>query len=205
MPDTTLAALSPLDSVAHPGRHGRPSGAPGVILSERIGLGLATVIVRRGQGKALAASVKAIYGVDLPTSSRAVSGPEVTFIGTGPGQWFAVSEALKAEALAADLSAKLKGLASIFDQCDGRAVIRVAGPRARDVFAKGLPIDLDPSAFGPGAAAVSVISYMGVQLWQVDDRPTFDLAVFRSLSGSFWHWLVDSAAEFGVLVEPARG
>ena len=30
---------------------------------------------------------------------------------------------------------------------------------------------------------------MGVTLWQVDDAPTYDIAVFRSLAGSFWKWL----------------
>jgi sarcosine oxidase subunit gamma len=54
--------------------------------------------------------------------------------------------------------------------------------------------------FATGSAATSVIALMGVTLWQVDDAPTYDLAVFRSLAGSFWTWLTDSAAEFGVEV-----
>ena len=96
-----------------------------------------------------------------------------------------------------DLVAKLKGFASVSDQSDGRAVVRLAGPRVRDVLAKGLPIDLHPTVFGAGSAATSVIALMGVTLWQVDDAPTYDIAVFRSLAGSFWKWLTDSAAEFG--------
>jgi sarcosine oxidase subunit gamma len=106
-------------------------------------------------------------------------------------------------ALAGDLAATLKGLASVSDQSDGRAILRISGSRARDVLAKGLPIDLHPSVFGPGSAATSVIALMGVTLWQVDDAPTYDLAVFRSLAGSFWTWLTDSAAEFGCRVEAA--
>ena len=90
-----------------------------------------------------------------------------------------------------------KGLASISDQSGGRTVLRVSGPRARDVLAKGLPIDLHPRAFAPGSAATSTISLMGVQLWQVDDAPSYDIALFRSLSASFWRWLTASAAEFG--------
>ncbi len=38
---------------------------------------------------------------------------------------------------------------------------------------------------------------MGVQLWQADGTRSYDIAVFRSLSGSFWRWLTASAAEFG--------
>ena len=86
---------------------------------------------------------------------------------------------------ARDLAQRLKGLASISDQSGGRTVLRVKGARAREVLAKGLPIDLHPSVFGSGSAATSTISLMGVQLWQVDDAPTYDLAIFRSVSASF--------------------
>ena len=172
-------------------------------LTERVDVGLATVMARKGQAAALRDAVQAAYGLALPDSSRHVAGPQVGFIGTGPGQWLAVSERLPNGELAADLSGKLHGLASISDQSDGRAIVRIRGPRARDVLAKGLPIDLHPSVFMPGSAATSVISLMGVTLWQVDDAPAYDIAVFRSLAGSFWKWLTDSAAEFGYAVEPA--
>ena len=126
----------------------------------------------------------------------------MSFVGYGPGQWLAVSESLANETLARDLEAKLQGLASISDQSGGRTVLRISGRRARDVLAKGLPIDLDPRAFPLGSAATSVISHMGVQLWQVDDTRSYDIAVFRSLSESFWRWLTASAAEFGYEVRP---
>ncbi len=198
-----LTSRSALAAVANPGRYGRKDGPAGVTITERVDVGLATVMARRGQATALRDVVPSAYGVALPDTSRHVAGPAAGFIGTGPEQWLAVSERLPNGELAEDLSAKLKGLASIADQSDGRAVIRIAGPRARDALAKGLPIDLDPSVFTPGSAATSVISLMGVTLWQVDDAPTYDVAVFRSIAGSFWKWLTDSAAEFGVTVEAA--
>ncbi len=100
-----------------------------------------------------------------------------------------MSESLADEALARDLQAKLQGLASISDQSGGRTVLNISGRRARDVLAKGLPIDLDPRAFPLGSAATSAISHMGVQLWQMDDTRSYDIAIFRSLSESFWRWL----------------
>jgi sarcosine oxidase subunit gamma len=81
----------------------------------------------------------------------------------------------------------------------------VSGPHAREVLAKGLPIDLHPSVFGSGSAATSTISLMGVQLWQVDDAPTFDMAIFRSVSASFWRWLTASAGEYGYEVTRPEG
>jgi methylglutamate dehydrogenase subunit D len=193
--DRPLHPLSALAGIAVPGRYGKTNGEPGVVITERLGLGLATVAARKGAP--VRAAVKASYGVDLPDNSTVGRGPDVSFVGYGPGQWLAVSEALAGEGLARELKHRLKGLASVSDQSGGRTVLRLSGPRAGDLLAKGLPIDLHPSAFGPGSAATSTISLMGVQLWQVDDAPTYDIALFRSLSGSFWRWLIASAAEFG--------
>lgn len=197
MPSRPFHASSALSGLAVPGSFGKEAGAPGVTIEERTGLGLATVAARKGEADALKRAVASAYGVDLPESSRAVHGSEVSFIGYGPGQWLAVSETLASEALARDLAMRLRGLASISDQSGGRTVLRLSGREARAVLAKGLPIDLHPRAFAPGNAATSTISLMGVQIWQVDDAPTYDLAIFRSVSASFWHWLTASAAEFG--------
>jgi len=202
--DRHLRPLSALAGIAVPGRFGRPGGEPGIVIEERVGLGLATVASRKGQAEPLKAAVASAYGIDLPGSSRVARGPAVSFVGYGPGQWLAVSEKLANEGLARDLAQRLKGLASISDQSGGRTVLRVSGPHARDVLAKGLPIDLDPRAFPLGSAATSTISLMGVQLWQVDDTRSYDIAFFRSVSASFWRWLTASAAEYGYEVTAPR-
>ena len=143
----------------------------------------------------LRASVRKAYDVDLPPASTVAQGNDMSFIGTGPGQWIAVSGSLGHETLAEELAATLRGLASISDQSSGRAVIRLSGPRARDVLAKGLAIDLDPRVFPAGSAATSTISHMGVLVWR--EGESYDIAVFRSVSESFWRWLKASAAAFG--------
>jgi heterotetrameric sarcosine oxidase gamma subunit len=199
-----LKGKSALAGIAVPGRYGRSYGEPGIVISERVGLGLATVAARKGRADALKQAVRTAYGVELPGSSRIAQGSAVSFIGYGPGQWLAVSESLANEALACDLSAKLSGLASVSDQSGGRTVLRLSGPHSRDVLAKGLPIDLDPRVFPLGSAATSVISHMGVQLWQIDDTRSYDIAIFRSLSESFWSWFTASAAEYGYEVVPER-
>jgi sarcosine oxidase subunit gamma len=200
VPSRTFHASSALAGLAVPGRFGREGGEASVTIEERTGLGLATVAARKGEAEALKRAVASAYGVELPDRSRAVHGPSVSFIGYGPGQWLAVSEAFAGVGLQRELGERLRGLASISDQSGGRTVLRVSGPYARAVLAKGLPIDLHPRAFEPGSAATSTISLMGVQIWQVDDAPTYDLAIFRSVSASFWHWLTASAGEFGYAV-----
>ena len=204
MSDRTLHSVSALSGIAAPGRYGKDEAEPSIVITELTGLGLATVACRKGQASALSAAVRKAYDVDLPVSSRVAQGAAVSFIGYGPEQWLAVSEALAKEALAGELAAKLQGLASVSDQSGGRTVLRIGGSRARDVLAKGLPIDLDPRAFPLGSAATSAISHIGVQLWQADDTRSYDIAIFRSLSESFWRWLTASAAEFGYEVTSAR-
>jgi sarcosine oxidase subunit gamma len=65
------------------------------------------------------------------------------------------------------------------------------------VLAKGLALDLHPRSFGMGDAALTSVSHLGVQLWQVADAPVYRLLVVRSYFGSFWRWLAASAAEYG--------
>ncbi|MBK5199475.1 MAG: hypothetical protein JJE37_14545, partial [Methyloceanibacter sp.] len=92
-----LHALSALAGISVPGRFGKAGGEPGVVIAERVGLGLATVASRKGQEAALKAAVLQAYGVELPDSSRVANGSAVSFVGYGPGQWFAVSESLANE------------------------------------------------------------------------------------------------------------
>ena len=196
-----LASLSAFHGLATPGRYGKADGDAGVTVAERTDLGLASVETRKGQDEALEAAVREAYGLDLPEASTVAYGKNVSFIGTGPGQWLAVSATLENETLAEDLADKLKGLASVSDQSSGRAVVRFSGPRVRDMLAKGLAIDLDPRVFPAGGAATSTLSHMGVLVWREGDEQAYDIALFRSVAASFWRWLDASAAEYGYEVE----
>jgi sarcosine oxidase subunit gamma len=178
---------------------GSSQAGAGVTLMPRDDLALATVIARKGQAAPLAERVSALFGISLPTGPKRAAEDKVAFIGMGPGQWLAVQECSPdPQAFATRLAADLSGLASVSDQSDARAVMRVSGPKARQLFAKGLPIDLDPRAFGPGDAALSQIALIGAHVWQIDDKPTYEVAVFRSMAGSFTAWLVASGAEYGL-------
>jgi len=182
-----------------PVRSGRAEGEPGVTVRARDDLALARVIVRKGRADDLATAVRARYGLDLPATPRRVGQGGLAFIWSGPGQWLALAE--DGRDLARELTDAIGAFAAVSDQSDGLAVLRVAGPCARDALIKGVGLDLHPRAFGPGDAAVTVIAHVGVQLWQLDDRPSYEIAAYRSFAGSLWRWLEASAAEFGCAVE----
>ncbi|MGL4960275.1 MAG: sarcosine oxidase subunit gamma [Inquilinus sp.] len=181
------------------GRSGRPEGEPGVTVRPRDDLALARVIARKGRADDLAAAVRSRYGLDLPSTPKRVEQGGLAVIWSGPGQWLAVAE--DGRDLARELADAIGAFAAVSDQSDGLAVLRVSGPQARDALIKGVGLDLHPRAFGPGDAAVTVIAHVGAQLWQLDNRPSYEVAVYRSFAGSLWRWLEASAAEFGCAVE----
>jgi sarcosine oxidase subunit gamma len=129
-----------------------------------------------------------------------VVGRDIAFIWSGPEQWLAYSHPAPAMGMEAHLAA-FAGLGSIVDQSHGRTLLRVAGPRIRDALAKGLAIDLHPHAFMPGYAAITTVAHIGLHIWQLDARPTYELAAPRGFALSFWHWLEASAAEYGLEYE----
>jgi sarcosine oxidase subunit gamma len=195
-----MPSHSPLAAVARPGRFGRPD-TRGVSIREIVGRGLCTIIARKGRSEMLATAVRAAFGCDLPTTPRRVTGRGVAFVWAGPSRWLAVLDAAPPSAEA--LLATCRDHAALVEQSDASALVRISGPQTRATLAKGLPIDLDERAFRPDDAAVSVAAHIPIHLWQVDDTPTYEICVPRSLAGSFWHWLGLSAAEFGYEVTPA--
>ncbi len=196
-----LAASSAFGLVHRLGHHGAVRPAR-LAVCERTDLALASVIARRGAERALAAKVADTFGLALPMTPHRSEAAGVAFVWAGPGHWLATAEGEPGHRFEARLRTALAGLASISDQSDGRAILHIAGPRARDTLAKGLPVDLDPSVMQPGGALVSAIAHIGVHLWQLDALPTYECAVSRSYAFSFWHWLEASAAEYGLTVAP---
>jgi len=179
----------------------RPVGTGrGVIARERIGLALASVMVRKGQTAALAAAVKEQFDITLPAGPHGSGSDSISFLGTGPGRWLVTHDA-RAPGFVDTLSRKLEGLASVVDQSDAYGVLRLSGPALLDVLAKGVAIDLSAPVFAAGSVAVTQIAHVGVTLWKVDEAPTIHVAVARSYAGSFLHWLEASAAIHGLAVE----
>jgi methylglutamate dehydrogenase subunit D len=194
-----LTPRSGLAGIATPGHYGA-DGTAGVTLTLRNDLTVAMVIARRAQHDRLAQRARETFGIEVPTTPRRIEAGPTAFVWSGPGQWLACAEGIEPVAFERRLRSELAGLASVSDQSDSRIVVRVSGPRARDMLTKGVMVDLHPRAFGPGDAAVTSIAYIGAHLWQVDATPTYELAVYRSFGSSFWRWLLDAGAEFGVAV-----
>ena len=189
------AERSPLAGLALPGHYGR-AGITGLTIEERTDLAFASIICKRGKRFALINAVNTAFGVALPDGPRRATRGAVTFAGTGPNQWIASAEGAEAGNFAAKVRSRIGPFAAVSDQSDSRLVLLLSGPRARDVLAKGVPVDLHPKAFKPGDVACTLVSYVATQIDMLDEA-TWQLTAPRSMAGSIWSWLTASAAEFG--------
>jgi sarcosine oxidase subunit gamma len=76
----------------------------------------------------------------------------------------------------------------------------VSGPGASALLAQAIGVDLHPSAFPVGAAAVTTAAHLNLVLWR-READVFDLLPSRSFAGAFWHWLTEIGAETGLRIE----
>lgn len=171
-----------------------------VIVTQRDGLGLATVLERRGRQAELQQRVRERFGIEMPRGPRRLAVNGTAFIATGPGAWLATCEGA-GNNFAPRLREQLGDLASISDQSDGYAVLRISGPYVRHALCKLVPIDLHPRAFEIGNVAGTVAAHISVILWRLENgsggAAVFELACYRSFADSFGSALTASAAEFG--------
>jgi len=180
----------------------------GVRLRERQGLGK---IDLRGDphDRAFMAAVGRVLDLLLPSEPCTSAGKEqIGALWLGPDEWLVTCPADEVARLQSSLRDALADVhAAITDVTDGRAAFRVAGPSARDVLAKGCPLDLHPRAFPPGSCAQSLLAKASVLIHlSEDDRergPSFDVYVSRSFAHYLWMWLEDAGREYGVQIDPA--
>jgi sarcosine oxidase subunit gamma len=189
---SSLAARPALAMLASIGQ--RPAG---VVARECLGRQVAIIHARKAGETQLAEQFRAEFGLNPPDGPRSVSSSKIVLLGLGPSRWLAVATSAET-GIAEALERAVAGCGSLIDQTDGLALLCVSGARTRDMFAKGLPIDLHDSSFAVGDVAVSTIDHISVTIWRLDDTPTFEVAIPRSYAAPFAHWLQESAAEFGL-------
>lgn len=171
-----------------------------LVVSDRHGLGLATVMATRAQVPVLARRLREHFGLELPTGPKRVTAGEIAFAAIGPGAWL-VSHEGGSKALAAGVRPVILGLGAMTDQAGAYGVLRLSGSRVRDLLCRLVPLDLHPRAFQVGDIASTVCGHAGMTLWRLADleahAPVFEAAVYRSYAGYFWRLLSRSAARYG--------
>ena len=103
-------------------------------------------------------------------------------IWNGPNSWLVLDEE------AAALAVRTGG--AVVEQSDGLFLFSVAGPQAREILKRLVPIDLRETSFAPDAVAITHAAHIGVRIWREADA--FILACFRSFAPSLHHALVEA-------------
>jgi heterotetrameric sarcosine oxidase gamma subunit len=199
--------VAALAAVYRPGSFGTIGpGGPGISIAERHPLSTVQVAARAEEGKAVRDALAAALGVAPdPATNRTTTRGGTTILWTGPERWLVVEPERAGRDLDTLLRAALAATsAAVTDLGNGRTTLRIAGPRSRDLLAKGSAIDFHPRAFPVGACAQGLLGHVGALFHAVDETPRFDLHVARSYARTIWEWLVESAAEYGCQVEPAQ-
>ena len=159
---------------------------------------LVEIILGRDTGDAaLAAALEGVLGCALPrlpNTCTAAPGP-LKVLWLGPDEYLVITPDGREAPVAQALRKAAGGAwAAVVELGCGQTVIELEGPRAREILAKGCPLDLHPRVFGPGRCAQSRLARSLVTIVQVEAGPRFELIVRRSFADYLWQWLVDASA-----------
>jgi sarcosine oxidase subunit gamma len=114
----------------------------------------------------------------------------------GPDEWLLVGPDGQREALEQALRNGLNGaLGSIADVSANRTLLEIRGPKARELLAHGVAIDLDPRSFGPGCCAQTLLAKAQVVVERGSEETAFYVFVRSSFASYLADWLLDAAAE----------
>jgi len=173
------------------------TGSRGVRLSERPFLTMVGLRVR--PGSATRGDVESRLGVRLPSRCGAVSDRgDLAVLWLSPDEFLLVSEERSGDELVQDLSRLVEGTAdAVVDLSANRTTFVLAGASARQLLAKGCPLDLHPRTFAPGTAVTTSIGRVQVILHQVADD-AYRIHPRASFADHLGRWLVDAMAEFRV-------
>jgi len=136
---------------------------------------------------ALAGALAELGLTPLPRPNRAVQAEGRTLLWLAPDQWLLVGRAEEDEAalLAPLQAARVVAVA----YSDAWAVLRLAGPAARDLLQAGTSLDLHPRRFGPDDSARTLFADAALLLHQVGPGDVFELYLDRSIGNFVWEWL----------------
>ena len=165
-----------------------------VNLIERPGLG---ALCLRGGGALFLDTVGQSLGLSLPVRpNRTTTRNGLLALWLGPDEWMLRMPIERVTACTAALRDVLEGQhAAVVDISDRSVLLRLSGANGREVVASGCPLDLHSRAFRPGHCARSLYLKAGILIHQVDEVPTYDIQVQRSVAEYLWLALVEAGSE----------
>jgi sarcosine oxidase subunit gamma len=139
--------------------------------------------------------LESALGFALPIVPNTVaSGEDRRALWLGPDEWLVVGPDGQQMVLEQALRTGLNR-GSIVDVSANRTLLEIRGPKARELLAHGVPIDLDARSFGPGRCAQTLLAKAQVIIERISEDAAFHLYVRSSFASYVADWLLDAAAE----------
>ncbi|AKZ28137.1 sarcosine oxidase subunit gamma [Ralstonia pseudosolanacearum] len=144
---------------------------------------------------AFVAAFERVVGCRPPAEPNSVArSTEYDVLWLGPDEWLVRSVGpVQAGVLEAKLADAVRGsYAAAVDVGSGYTVVEISGQCARDVLARGCPLDLHPRVFKPGQCAQSHYFKASIVLVPTGND-VYELVVRRSFADYFVRIMLDAA------------
>ena len=148
--------------------------------------------------RAFASALSDLFGLELPAeANRYIGNGEHTLLWLGPDEWLLLAPDNEAPGIENRLRAALGDdpWLAVVDLSHNYTGLTLSGPSARDVLAKGCPLDLHPRTFREGQCAQTILAGTRVLL-RAMASDTFELWVRNSFARYTVQWLTDAMAEY---------
>ncbi len=136
----------------------------------------------------LRADFASLKGITVPETRKVRDG--VAWM--SPDELLVMVPKSEVPAKLAELEKTLRGHYLLADVSDARAVFSLTGDTAREILAKGAPVDMSPDAFEPGDIRRTRIGQVAAAFWMVDEQ-TINIVCFTSVAEYLEHWLRHAA------------
>lgn len=142
--------------------------------------------------------VAGVIGVGPPSKANTTAaGDRGVILWLGPDEWLIEVAAATETELAMSLESTLSDLhAAVVVVGDAHITLSLSGPKAAEVLAKGMTLDLDPDHFPAGCCARSLLAKAPVLLHRPGVDVLYEITVARSFADYVSLWLRDAAIEY---------
>jgi sarcosine oxidase subunit gamma len=147
-------------------------------------MGAVGMITLRGDlaAKALQKAAVAAAGVNVPDQRHCLTEGDGGMAWMSPDELLIICAYADVHAKLDDLTEKLTGQHALaVNVSDARALLEVRGPRAREVMAKLVPVDLAPGQFTPGMFRRTRLAQVPAAFW-MSEEDVFHIVCFRSVA-----------------------
>ena len=187
-------SLSPLSELTDDYQNSKITNSSEFSMNEKLFLGKIALF---GEDDLFFEKISNKLNISLPTSPNTTANNEkITALWLSKKEWLIVNPSIDTEEVRS-LQNHISDIHALaLDVSDRWTAINVSGKKAIDVLSKGTAIDLDNSVFGSGACAQTTLWTVNVIIYQIDEKPTFDIFVDSTMAKFLWQWLEHSSKEY---------